>query len=171
VLFRSPYAQYTGNIDATLTLLEDIQIYGLIDGEFGRKGRDYNIACRQAQCFFNSYNSLKKDDPLWVASGIYYSTEPFDIRQQDQFDASFLKLREMGLRYTLPSNWVRAFHAERASFSVAGRDLWYLWRAQKQVAGINIPSPEVRDPNGTSNFALFQWPGLTSVTASMKVSF
>jgi hypothetical protein len=38
-------------------------------------------------------------------------------------DASFAKLREVSLRYTLPDRWTRLVGASRAAISVAGRHL------------------------------------------------
>jgi TonB dependent receptor. len=38
-------------------------------------------------------------------------------------DASFVKLRELSLAYTLPESWAATFRASGATISIAGRNL------------------------------------------------
>jgi hypothetical protein len=53
------------------------------------------------------------------------------------YDASFVKLREVKLGYTLPSKWIRAVGFQGATVSVVGRNLWII---HKKVPNID---PEI----------------------------
>jgi hypothetical protein len=75
------------------------------------------------------------------------------------------------MRYQLPSSLVESVRVDRASLSVSARNLWYLWRKQRDVAGVNIPSPEIANPSSEGSFSLFQWPPLTTFDVSLRISF
>jgi hypothetical protein len=47
-------------------------------------------------------------------------------------DGEFLKLREVAVTYSLPDRWAGMFGAERASLTVAGRNL-HTWTAYSGV--------------------------------------
>ncbi len=59
-----------------------------------------------------------RSDPLRVAA-IQSGIPDFYIN-----DASFLKLREVSVSYTLPDVWTKAIGASRAMVSLAGRNLY-----------------------------------------------
>ena len=48
------------------------------------------------------------------------------IDEANVFDASYVKLREVKLGYTLPLEWVRVLGLESASVSLVGRNLWII---------------------------------------------
>ena len=183
LLLGPTYSPWNWSADATVTLFDDLQIFGLVDAEHGRWMWDYNISCRHTLCVANTRDAVTLDDPIYVASSLQSDTHPADDRYAQKSDASYIKLRELGARYQLPQSLVDRVGVDRASFSVAARDLWYLWTKQQEVPprdirqegfqdrpGANIPSPELADPN-ISGFALFQWPPLTTVEATLRVSF
>jgi hypothetical protein len=143
-----------------------------VDAEYGRWINDYNISCRMETCGFpNSYSSVARDNPIHVESDLGRARHPTDTRYAYNSDASYMRLRELGARYSIPRSLL--FGADRASLSASARNLWYLWRAQETMAdGITrIPSPEASDPNSVTGFALFQWPPLTSFELALRVSF
>ena len=96
---------------------------------------------------------------------------PADSRRWQHYDASYIRLREMGLRYQLPESLVGATGADRVSFSLAARNLWYVWKGQGRVSGVKVPSPEVAKPGSEGAFSLIQWPPHTSFQATLRVSF
>ena len=55
------------------------------------------------------------------------SPEPFII------DASYIKLREMSLSWTLPSKWTNRLHLESVALSVYGRNLAILYSNLKNI--------------------------------------
>ena len=75
------------------------------------------------------------------------------------------------LEYELPEELIARVGADQASISVAARNLWYLWRKTKDVSGVPIPSPEIANPESEGAFSLFQWPPLSTVEATLRVTF
>ncbi|MGD2047841.1 MAG: hypothetical protein PVH96_16640, partial [Gemmatimonadota bacterium] len=96
---------------------------------------------------------------------------PTDRRGAFTYDASYIRLRELGVRYQIPTSLLDFARVDRASLSVSARNLWYLWKKQEDVSGVPIPSPEVANPSSEGSFSLFQWPPLSTIEASLRVSF
>ncbi|MGI4021386.1 MAG: SusC/RagA family TonB-linked outer membrane protein [Janthinobacterium lividum] len=59
------------------------------------------------------------------------------------YDASFVKLREVKLGYTLPSRWVKGIGLQGATFSVVGRNLWIIHK--------NVPNIDPETAFSTGN--------------------
>lgn len=184
LLLGPTFSPWNWSADATVTLFNDLQVFGMVDAEHGRWMNDYNISCRHTLCVSNTRDAVTLDDPIYVASALQSDTHPGDDRYAFDHEASYIKLRELGARYQLPQSLVDRVGVDRASFSVAARDLWYLWVEQEELPprdirpeafsdrpGANIPSPELSDPNIEQSFALFQWPPLTTLEATLRVSF
>src|SRR5207244_8301359 len=53
-------------------------------------------------------------------------------------NASFLKLRELSLAYTLPDLWSKAIGASRTMVSLAGRNL-HTWRSEEHTSELQSP--------------------------------
>jgi TonB-dependent SusC/RagA subfamily outer membrane receptor len=171
LLLGPTFSPWQWNVDGTFTF-RNLQVFGLIDSEHGRWMNDYNISCRHPTCGFpNAYNSMVWNaDPLYMQSVIVPGF-PTDTRHSFDHDASYVRLRELGTRYTIPQSMVGRVGADRAFISASARNLWYLWKGQHELGGVPIPSPEMGDPQSQSGFALFQWPPLTSFEVSLRVSF
>ena len=110
-----------GAFSPAVTLGDRLRISGLFDFKTGYKKLDGNTRVRCAIFFrcpddFPAYRS----DPLRVAA-IQSGIPDFYLN-----DASFLKLREVSVSYTLPDVWTKAIGASRAMVSLAGRNL-YTW--------------------------------------------
>jgi TonB-dependent starch-binding outer membrane protein SusC len=169
ILLGTEFPQYIWGIMPTLTLYRNFEVFGLVDGEFGRWGRDTGLYCRHTGCFSNTLASLVRDDPAYVEGVVYMSRHPTDLTRDRIYDADFFKLREVGARYQVPRTWLDRSGIDRATVSLTGRNLWWLWRRQTQITGANIPDHQTTSPTGASQ--LFQWPSLSSVTAAVRVSF
>jgi TonB-linked SusC/RagA family outer membrane protein len=165
------FSPYVWSVNGTFTW-RDLQVFGLVDAEHGRWLNDFNITCRHDYCgFTNSRASLMRDDPLFVQSSTLWAVYPTDRRYAFDYDASYIRLREIGARYQLPEELIARVGADRASISVAARNLWYLWRKTKDVSGVPIPSPEIANPESEGAFSLFQWPPLSTLEATLRVTF
>jgi TonB-dependent starch-binding outer membrane protein SusC len=171
LLLGPTFSPWQWSMDGTVTF-RNLQVFGMVNAEHGRWMNDYNISCRHPTCGFpNSYNSMVwTADPLYTQSVIIPGF-PTDTRHSFEHDASFVRLRELGARYTLPQSLVGRVGADRANLSFAARNLWYLWKKQDELGGVRIPSPEMGDPQSATGFALFQWPPLTTFEASLRFSF
>lgn len=63
--------------------------------------------------------------------------------ESNSFDASFIKLREARIEYSLPMSWIRKTSFQQVSFALYGRDLW-MWTK------FPIFDPETAALNGSS---------------------
>lgn len=163
------YPQYVWSAAPSLTLFRNLEVFGLIDAEFGRWGSDAAAYCRHTLCFSNTRASQVLDDPTYVEGVLFSSRHPTDARRYVYYDGDFMKLREVGARYQIPESLTGRFGVDRASLAVTGRNLATLWQRQKDIDGAIIADPESTDDAG--GFSLFQWPGLSSVTAALRVTF
>ncbi|MEN7549366.1 SusC/RagA family TonB-linked outer membrane protein [Rapidithrix thailandica] len=55
----------------------------------------------------------------------YWGDDKFNPGQMTVYDASYVKLRELSLTYTLPKTWIKSF-AQRVDLSLVGRNLWII---------------------------------------------
>jgi len=115
---------FQGAFNTTVTLWNRLRVYGLLDFETGFRKLDGNTRVRctffGGRCLenFRPFNS----DPVRVAE-VQSNRNLVDFLIDD---ASFLKLREVSVSYTLPDLWARGVGASRATVSLAGRNL-YTW--------------------------------------------
>jgi hypothetical protein len=75
-------------------------------------------------------SAIRRDDPI-VAAYRTFGRSPLGT-----YDASFARLREVSLTYSLPSTMAARIGANRGSVSLAGRNMLMLWTAQE---GFNTP--------------------------------
>jgi TonB-linked SusC/RagA family outer membrane protein len=171
LLLGPTFSPWTWSANGTLSW-GDVQVFALVDAEQGRWLNPFDVTCRHDYCGFpNSRAALLRDDPLFVQSSTLWAVFPTDRRYAFDIDASYIRLREIGARYSLPEAMVARVGADRASLSFAARNLWYLWRKQKELGGVPIPSPEIANAESEGAFSLFQWPPLSTVEATLRVTF
>jgi TonB-linked SusC/RagA family outer membrane protein len=170
LLLGPAYPNYTFSVAPTLTLLEDIQVFGVIQGQYGRwvASTDAQFACGT---YRSCYAAVIRTDPLFLAGN---NAGPVaDDRYQGRFPADFWKVRQLGVRYNLPETVLARIGADRASFSVSANNMWVLWQKTKtDLSGNPIYDPDYtnngNDPNTT---ALWEMPGIASITAALRVTF
>jgi TonB-linked SusC/RagA family outer membrane protein len=171
ILTGPTFSPYTWSLNSTLTW-RGVQVFGLVDAEHGRWLNPFDVTCRHDYCGFpNSEASMRGDDPLFVQSSRLWAVFPTDRRYAFDIDASYIRLREVGARYQLPEALVARVRADRASLSVAARNLWYLWKKQETLGGAQVPSPEITNAESEGAFSLFQWPPLSTFEVTLRVSF
>ena len=127
---------YIVNFTSTWTLWEDFQVYGSIDGLLDYWSVDDGCAANHLTVR-NSLAAQKQDDPSFVAH--------MNLRRQGacEYKNGFLKLRELGARFSFPAALAQRIGAARASLSVGARNLNSLYRAQEWTDfGIRIADPE-----------------------------
>ena len=107
-----------GGFSPTVTISNRLQLSGLLDFKTGYKKLDGNTRVR-CTIFIRCLENFRPltSDPVRVAE------ERLGIPDFYINDASFLRLREVAVSYTLPDAWGRAIGASRAFVSVAGRNL------------------------------------------------
>ncbi len=109
-----------GSVSSTFVLFNRLRIGGLVDFKSGYKKLDNNLRAR-CQIFNLCYENIypEKSDPKLLAQMRSNGT----LRDFVINDASFVKLREISLGYTLPDSYIQRFGARSASIDVAARNL------------------------------------------------
>jgi TonB-linked SusC/RagA family outer membrane protein len=171
LLLGPRYYPETYRIAPTLTLFNDLQIFALAEGKYGRIANDSDV--HWGHRYNTSYCSQALlNDPenctQWIVR--YYAGMFYDERVQGTYKADFWKLREVGLNYQLPAFLLGRVGAERASVGVSFRDIWTIWERTPWNSGLKIPDPERGD--GSSGMStLRQMPGIATVSATLRVTF
>ena len=113
-----------GSIGNTVTLWNQLRLYALFDFKRGHRKVDGNLRVRcnffGGRCRENFFP--QEFDPKRIAQ-VQSNNNLVDFLIDD---ASFTKLREVSVSYTLPDRWAAAMRANRAVVSLAGRNL-YTW--------------------------------------------
>jgi hypothetical protein len=176
ILYGPAFYTYRTAISPTITLLEGaLQLTALFEGAFGKK----NLEGDSGFTYNNAYEARTERNPRWVAIDRLGGTE----RTYWIFDASFWKMREIGLRYTLPESLVTRMGADRASLSLSGRGLWTMWVKQSTLCappdlgtdemwckGELITDPEMgTSVPGGRNYRIT--PPTADVSATLRVQF
>jgi hypothetical protein len=168
ILLGTSYPKYSFAVSPTLTLFNDLQIFAVAEGQYGRwiASTDANYACR----FYTSCRkSVERTDPQFLAGvGLYY-----DDQYNGRFPADFWRVRQVGARYNLPQNVVGRIGADRASISVSASNPFMIWqKVDTDKAGNSIYDPEYANPGNTPNTtALWEMPGIASINAMVRISF
>jgi len=120
-------------------------------------------------------NAVKQDgtpnDIQQSADNVYFNSYGgFGTEQQNIWDATIIRLRELSLSYNLPATVLRHTPLGSASFTISGTNLWY--------DAPNFPKYTRYDPEsnsfGVSNsrgLDFFAGPSSKRLGASLKVSF
>ena len=168
VFIGTPTPKVTGSVANSVSLFSRLRLYGLVD--FKRGHRVYNAneqlrctgAIGAALCRANYYPL--EFDPVVLAERVGTAAAQGILDQYFQ-DASFAKLREISLTYTLPPSLLRGYQS--ASVTFAGRDL-HTWT---NYAGVD---PEVNAVNiATSSATIDQavTPPLSRFIVTLNLKF
>lgn len=174
--------KHEGNFSATLTLFDNLRIYGLVNWE-GEHYRTLTDASCRHTCFWTSEVYVKRHEmnEPWAPYAIaaidgLIPNSPY----VGTFNASFARLREVSATYSLPNSLAQRVGATRASVNVAARNLGFLYRAQKHISGAPVHDPEARGlagggaEGGTGNVNLgsnSNVPPLANFVITLRASF
>ena len=169
--------KYEATMFTSITLFDNLRLYAMAEwrGEHWRNLTD--ASCRHT-CFQTSEASVRRDDPFMVAA---ITNRARNTGLTRDFNASFAKLREISLNYTLPASMAARAGASRASINVAARNLWTIWQAQYTIGDATTPSGEtypgvpITDPEarraGSLTSSNSNVPPLSNFTVTMRVTF
>ena len=125
--------KYEGSVSPSLTFLERFRLTGMVDFKLDHFKWDHNERVRCALFNVCHQNMVPEEyDPVTVAA----------YRHGDRFgaeyiqDASFAKLREVSLAYTVPPSFANRLGASRATVMLAARNLhtWTKWEGMEPEA-------------------------------------
>ena len=88
------------------------------------------------------------------AAAVWMVDEEPDGRWNDQMDifpGGYARLREVSAEYTLPDRFANLMGASRASFTLGGSNLWFLWQQTKEHFDVRVGDPEM-GANDNSEF-------------------
>ena len=68
-----------------------------------------------------------KENTTILPAQLYYKSLN-NVDEQFVYDASFVKLREVKLSYSLPSEWINHIGFQSATISLVGRNLWIIYK-------------------------------------------
>ena len=158
---------YVFSVSPQISLFNNtLMIHMLADGAYGRSNYE-GQAGAGCQTFSNCLELRAENDPLVRVDRTINRCCNGGWRV---YNADFWKLREIGVRYSLPESLIDRIGADRASLSLAGRELGIIWRKQAKLGSLTIPDPEATN----TSLAASNWraiPPLTSVNATLRVSF
>ena len=168
ILAGPAYDRYTFTVAPRLTLLQgQLQFFALAEGRYGRINQD--SAHQWGHTYNNSQISRLENDAQWaVSERLNRSGASWEL---EIYRGGFWKLREVGARYSLPQALVQRTGAERATVSFSARNAWIMWQEQKEIWGLPIPDPEFGDPNDLDGSNVYSTPGMTSLNATLRVTF
>lgn len=133
----SPFPTRLLGLTNTLELFRNLQLYAFLDYQGGH----YQWCAICSVRTRTDQNSKERNDPRLDPSHPDYEEwgryELGLLRSQQTkryiMPADFLKLREVSATYTLPTSWVERAGLDRASVTLAGRNLW-MWTKYKGSA-------------------------------------
>jgi hypothetical protein len=170
LLLGPAYPNYSFHVAPTVTLFQNLQIFALAEGQYGRwiGSTDAQYACG---IYRNCLAAVARTDPLFLAGNL---AGPYgDDRYQGRYLADFWKLRQLGMRYSLPRDVAARVGADRVSLSVSANNLFMIWQKNDtDLAGNPIYDPEYTVPgNDPQQLALWELPGLPNISATLRVTF
>lgn len=131
---------------ATTTLRwRNLQLSATADGIGGYVKCNGDIAFAHV-LFRNTRTTVERSDPIHAAYDAMGASCQLGL-----VDAGFAKLRDVSLRYELPSGLADRIGAERASISVSAQNFFTLWQAQKESFGTRVVDPEVHTNDGSGD--------------------
>jgi TonB-dependent SusC/RagA subfamily outer membrane receptor len=166
VLLGPRFYQYQASISPNVSLFNNaLRLHVLMDGGWGMWRTDGGVG--SGDQYNNTYYSRTENDPKYVAGnrcGTCYTG------QVNQFDADYIKLREIGANYTLPESLASRVGAQRASLAFSMREVATLWAAQDEIWYATVSDPELGGAR-TDDTLNRQIPGFSSASLTLRVSF
>ena len=101
-----------------------------------------------------------------VNPSTYWKSIATNIPQPFIYDAGYIKLRDVGISYTLPNSLLKTLPLQSVSLGIIGRNLWVI---QKKVPNID-PESNYNNGNG-QGFEYGSLPGRKSLGFNLKIRF
>jgi TonB-linked SusC/RagA family outer membrane protein len=117
-----PDPKYAGSFSNTFTIFERLKVFALVDFKAGHRLWNVNrwVACGAFYQTCEVNYSPEKFSPTWVAE---VQTDPTLYAWETIEDASYAKLREVSVSYSLPTRLANRVGASQASLTLSGHNL------------------------------------------------
>ena len=162
VYLGHPYPDFSGSFRTDVTLAGRLTLNGLVDFRVGQTKyvtEFWNRCVWRQVCRQNAYPA--QYDPKVIAAIQLGGADEMDWWIQK---ASFARLREVSLDYTLPERWARRLGASSARVSLAANNLGYV----SDWPGIDPEAVNLAYANSTPESQALM-PPLTSLTARVDL--
>jgi TonB-linked SusC/RagA family outer membrane protein len=172
IYMGTPVPSTTSSGNVTLTLFNRLELYGQVDYQGGSTVIDGQIGLPHLFAH-NSRAILERTDPILLG---YESLGVDGMNQAGIIDASFARLRRAAATYHLPESLSQRVGAERASITLAARNVAWLWQKETEVFGHRVVDHEQRKVHAGAETALqaFRqegWPTLRELSLAVRFSF
>jgi hypothetical protein len=116
----TPFPTHGGTISTEVSFLRHLRLYGLLDGRFGNTldNSTEGFRCGFGICRGRRDPTASLAQQAAAVANVFYGLETGFFE-----DAGFVKLREVSLTYTAPSQWASRIGANALSFTLTGRNL------------------------------------------------
>ena len=148
---RTGEPTWTIQLSNTFTILENWRLYVSADGRGGHAQAMQDLAAGLTT-YANIKDRILRDDPIFQGQ-VAVNRVP-----TSRYYAGFIRLRELGIQYSLPDSLAQRAGADRASLRVAAYNLWYLWQEQEYT---DIVEEFNRFPERSSSLSDFAGAGHT----------
>lgn len=174
-LFRgSPIPTREVSLGSTLTLFGNLQFFAQVDYQGGHSM--VNGTAAGAHLFFRVTEAIqRRTDPILLG---YEALGADGINQGGLIDASFAKLRNVSVNFTVPQSYADRIGADRLNLTLSAHNLWTIWQATDDVFGYPIKDPEQRDtgavgtdPGGLHAYVQEAWPPIRRLLLTARVTF
>ncbi len=114
-----PFPDHGGSLSGTITVVQRLHLYGLVDGRFGNKlfNSTEQFRCGVANC------AARNDPNASLAAQAAAVANIKGSQAGYMEDADFIKLRELSLTYDAPAKFSQRIGVASLSFTIAGRNL------------------------------------------------
>jgi TonB-dependent starch-binding outer membrane protein SusC len=166
-----PTPSYNGSVSGTLRFGSRARLLALVDYVGGHHAIVGDVGA-QHTFFRNSRSSIAGDDPILQG----WRNDANGPGATGLFDGSFARLRTVSLTYDLPLGFTRSLSATRGSITLAGENMMFLWRAQKDAYGQEWIDPELLpngrgDTSGNGAYTQESWPQLMRFRTTVRFTF
>ena len=166
VFMGRPNPKWQGNAYTTVNLFGSLRLFANIDFRGGHHLISGDIGAAHV-LLRNSLAVHERTDPILMALAGQRMW-----RESGYMDASFAKLREVSVSYTLPERVVTNIGASRATLTVSGRNLWTIWQATEDIFGREVLDPENRlTSSELSGYFQTVLPQYASLLATVRLQF
>ncbi len=172
VYWGQPLPVWEGSFSTSVTIRQNLSLYGLVDFIQGRTWINGDIRSAH-HSFLNTRSAVEANEPILLS----YITMGADGRPQPGImSGDFAKLRTISLQYRLPQSWAEQVRASRLSVTAAAENLAILWQGDTELFGHPSMDPERGRQTGGATpgiNALHQegWPIGRRITTTIRVTF
>jgi hypothetical protein len=96
-----------------------------------------------------------------------YWFNAYGLQETCMFDASYVKLKEVRLGYSIPAKWLRKLPGNRISLALVGRNLALLYSKIPHVD----PETSITADNSKQGFEVFNMPSARTVSFNLTITF